>query len=149
VSRKGPFPTSPARCLLIIGKEPVKTGNELKTFTGPTDRIIGVALSPDGKQALAASLDGTARVWDVETGNELSQVKGLFATAREDGTLIPGGNSPDWLSGCIVAFSPAGSRLLAADDEVLQLWDVKTGQRLRNWKSDNSTTTSLQFSGEP
>jgi WD40 repeat protein len=41
----------------------LQTGEELHCFTGHTDGVIGVALSPDERYALSGSLDGSMRLW--------------------------------------------------------------------------------------
>jgi WD40 repeat protein len=57
---------------------------------------MGVAFSPDGKRLATASLDKTAKVWDVSSGQE-----SLTLTGHTDG-----------LRG--VSFSPDGKRLATA-----------------------------------
>jgi WD40 repeat protein len=41
----------------------LQTAKELHCFTGHTEGVIGVALSPDGRYALSGSYDGTMRLW--------------------------------------------------------------------------------------
>jgi eukaryotic-like serine/threonine-protein kinase len=48
----------------------------LKTFYGHTASIYSMALSPDQRKIVTASGDGTARVWDLATGEELLVLKG-------------------------------------------------------------------------
>ena len=55
-------------------KEDESELTEVRRFEGHTDRVFGVAASPDGKHIVSGSADGTARVWDID-GNELRQFK--------------------------------------------------------------------------
>ena len=48
---------------------------ELRTISGHTDAVYSVAFSPDGKRLATVSRDVTSRVWDAESGAEISQVK--------------------------------------------------------------------------
>ncbi len=45
---------------------------ELRTLEGHTDRVLGVALSGDGRLAVSASWDQTLKVWEVAGGRELT-----------------------------------------------------------------------------
>src|SRR5690349_4179465 len=76
----------------------VKTVGErsykMRVLQGHTSGIATVAFSPDGTRSLTASWDHTARVWEVETGQEISTLTG----------------HTDQLSGA--AFSADGSRIL-------------------------------------
>ena len=43
-------------------------GPLVRTLSGHTDGVNAVAVTPDGKQAVSASLDQTLKVWDLERG---------------------------------------------------------------------------------
>ena len=49
----------------------LRSSTLLTTYAGFGDEVYTVSISPDGRRLAAASMDGTARVWDVETGSEL------------------------------------------------------------------------------
>jgi WD40 repeat protein len=51
---------------------PVDDWENERTLTGHADTVTSVAWSPDGRRLVSASYDGTARVWDVSAGIELS-----------------------------------------------------------------------------
>ncbi|MGH8002060.1 MAG: WD40 repeat domain-containing protein, partial [Brasilonema sp.] len=52
------------------------TGQEIKTLTGHTDRVIGVSFSPDGKILASASNDNTVKLWNSATGKEINTLTG-------------------------------------------------------------------------
>src|SRR5262249_23368332 len=92
----------------------VQTNRELLVLKG---RVWEMAFSPDGKR-LAAALregnvkEGTVKVWDVQTGEQLHAFKG-----------------PDKGVGN-VAFSPDGKRLASAGFEKVIVRDSETGQEI-------------------
>lgn len=51
------------------------TGSPLRRLLGHSGRVNKVVFSADGKRALSVSADGTARVWNVQTGKELFVLK--------------------------------------------------------------------------
>ena len=54
----------------------VETGNCIRTFEGHTDGITSICWTSDTRFALSGSLDGTIRLWDVQTGRCLRVNKG-------------------------------------------------------------------------
>ena len=75
--------------------------------------MSSASFSPDGARIVTASGDGTARLWDATTGQELAVLRG-----HEDEV-----NS--------ASFSPDGARIVtASDDRTTRLWDATTGQEL-------------------
>ena len=44
----------------------------LCTLTGHSEPVLSVAYSPDGKHIVSGSCDGTVKVWDSQTGKEVS-----------------------------------------------------------------------------
>jgi WD40 repeat protein len=129
---------------------------------GHLSSVRSVAWSPDGSRLATASHDGTARVWDARSGQELlclkghtSRVQGVawspdgsrLATASQDGTArvwdaLAGKESlalthpgtAGKLNGVeAVAFSPDGSRLSTATQQQVHVWDVATGRVVTNF----------------
>ena len=82
----------------------VTSGQEVLNLTGPTDQIMGIAYSPDGKRLATVSLHNTAKVWDAINGQELFSLKG------QEGWL--------WS----VAYSPDGKRLALGETSIVGIW---------------------------
>ena len=135
----------------------VSTGEEAFALAGPNccahPASRGVSWSPDGR-LVAASSEGTARVWDAETGTVRHTLLGhtgfmlsvawspdssRLVTGGSDGTakvweIGPEGVRERWSlsaqetkSGIVgVAFSPDGTRVMAGDASIsaVQVWDL-------------------------
>ena len=80
----------------------------------PHSNVVEYAqFSPDGTKVVTASDDGTARIWDAQTGHSLTN------PLRHHGFV--------WSA----QFSPDGKKIVTGcDDGTAQVWDVKTGQPL-------------------
>ena len=79
--------------------------------------VRSVAFSPDARRLVAGFVDGTARVWDVQTGRKLL-------------TLKPGRvDEPSPFKGGVeAAFSPDGQRILTVGlDGAVKFWDPRQG----------------------
>ena len=81
-------------------------------FTGHTKGVYSVVFSPDDKYVLTGSYDGTARLIDVQTGQEIRR---FIANETERGVRA--------------IFSPDGQSVFAAsNDNTIWKWDLKTGE---------------------
>ncbi len=108
--------------------------NGVMSWTLETRRHRGamyhVSISPDGKTLATGGLDGTIRLWDVETGNFVK--------------CLLGHNSYVYR----LAWSPDGNTLASAGahDGSCGLWDVKTGVLRRAIRSPHGVVTYVAWS---
>ncbi len=83
-------------------------------LVGHTDQIISISLSLDGGRAVTGSADGTARVWNGNTGIQ------LFPPLRGHSGPVQ-----------VVKFSQNGQRIITTDNGgMLRLWDASNGKLL-------------------
>jgi WD40 repeat protein/uncharacterized protein YecT (DUF1311 family) len=88
---------------------------------GHTFWVSSVAFSPDGRYALSGSWDGSMKLWDVATGDEIRTFK-----------------ESDDVSVYAVAISPDGHNALSGSDNKLKLWDIATGEKIRSFKEGHT-----------
>jgi WD40 repeat protein/transcriptional regulator with XRE-family HTH domain len=133
--------------------------------------ISGIAFSPDGKYMVSTSTDGTARLWEVATGQFIHFIGGrgnalqdvafspdgkFLAIAGGDqvarvwdmqktfgGRQLIGHTGPVWQA----LFSPDGKRVVTASgDRTARIWDAITGQALITLTGHLDEVRSATFS---
>ena len=73
--------------------------------------VLSVGFSPDGAQIVSGGDDGTVRIWDVASGEQVAQLDG-----HAGGVLS-------------VGFSPDGAQIVSGgDDSTVRIWDVASGE---------------------
>ena len=120
----------------------IHTGEHKKTLNGHTQRVYSVAFSPDGKTLASGSDDNTIRLWNVDTG-ETERI--LTGHAGEFEGVDNGHSSVEGVKS--VAFSPDGKTLASGGgDNVIHLWDIRTGKREMTLMGHTNGVFSLAFS---
>jgi WD40 repeat protein len=139
------------------------------TLLGHSGAVYSVEYASEGKRRLTASADGTARIWDAKTGEELIVFEGhkgavndaafspdgqLVATAGADGTVrLWDANTREQMRSMkhgaavnSVAFSPDGDSIVtASDDTTARVWQVASGKELFPLDNDDTAVRSAVF----
>ena len=146
------------------------TGQEIRRFEGHENILMCMAISPDGKQLITASFDGTVRLWDTKDptrnrplgdrappsaaafspDNRLAATTGTNHVLRlwdvQNGIQLQGLAGHSKIVTC-VAFSPDSKRLLSGSlDATIRLWDVESGSELCRFEGHTATVRGIAFS---
>jgi WD40 repeat protein len=99
-------------------------------LSGHTARVPVVRYAPDGSRLASGSLDGTVRLWDAASGEELLVLEGHHRRVRS------------------LTFSPDGKRLIVSTwDSTLHLWDLARNRHVRRWHT-SANVSSVAFSAD-
>ena len=119
----------------------VATGEALTVFAEPMEQenlgaIGALAFSPD-RALLAAGTHGYIHLWDVHTGHKRSSIHTVHKRGRTTFHDRPGS----------LVFSPDGTILVSGQNSgTIQLWDVKTGDRIAALDGHAQQVETLKFS---
>ena len=103
----------------------LETGRAARALEGHAGQVNGVAVTPDGKRAVSASVDGKLKVWNLDSGCALRTL--------ECGVLPVTG----------VAVTADGERATSvSQDKTLKVWDLATGRLIVRFHCDGSELCS-------
>jgi len=111
-----------------------RAGGPVLRFTAHRQSIFHIRFSPDGSLLATASADGTARLWNAQTGAEVRPLRMDLSFQ----TIMDVDFSPDgrWLAICGIGFNAGPTRI----------YDVATGQPVRSLEGHALGVMQIKFS---
>ncbi len=104
-------------------------GNSLYVYHGHSDKVVGVAWSPDGTRIASGSYDYTVQVWDAANGDHVYTYRGHSKRVT------------------CVAWSPDGTRIASgSDDHTVQVWDAANGDHVYTYRGHSDNVHSVAWS---
>ncbi|MEH1877686.1 AAA-like domain-containing protein, partial [Nostoc sp.] len=102
---------------------------EQNQLEGHSSLVNSVVFSPDGKTLASASFDNTIKLWNRETGKEITTLTGHSDKVNS------------------VVFSPDGKTLASASfDKTIKLWNRETGKEITTLTGHSDKVNSVVFS---
>jgi WD40 repeat protein len=101
-------------------------------FEGHTSFVLGVLHLRDGQRIMTCSVDGSLRVWDMESGKQIGE-----DWRDDEGTTMN-----------TIALSPDGKKVLSGGgDGTVRLWDIDTAKVIAKWTGHTAHVRSLCWNG--
>jgi WD40 repeat protein len=123
---------------LIQGKQ--------RTLVGHVKPVAALAYSRNGQWLASGGYDGTVRIWDSRTGQQLLQV------------AVYGEEPSQYVTGHVAAvvFNPEATQVISATAAVrgnrfagdIHIWDARTGKLIRSWQAHNDAIESVAVSSD-
>ncbi len=149
------------------------SNSEIKksAFNEALVKILTVQFSPDGKLLATGDANGTARLWNIENGQQIRSFEGhtgwvwqvnfnpddtTLVSCCENGMIklwdvnteqclhtIQQDTVRSWLS----SFSPDGTLLASGrTDQTIKIWDIRTGECVKTLAKQTNIITAVIFS---
>jgi WD40 repeat protein len=105
-----------------------RTGAELATLEGHSDRVNSIAFSPNGAQLVSGSDDRSIRIWDMRMNKAISVMQSHSKVMS-------------------VAFSPDGGQVVSgSSDKTVRIWDVQSTKQIIVLQGHHKSVFSVSFS---
>jgi WD40 repeat protein len=153
----------------------VQIGDDWRDEGNPTEGVITMALSPNGKTVAAGSRSGTVSLWDVETEKVIAKWRGHIGVVGSvcwaaDGRRVASGSDDgtvrvwDMENGKIVlgpimtghknvyavVYSPDASMIATGgyEESGIKIWDANTGSQLFSTLKHDTEVLSLAWTSD-
>jgi WD40 repeat protein len=114
-------------------KQEITAVTPCRTMRGHTDNVKGLVHLPGGRRIITCSLDGSLRLWNLESGAQIGEdwrdeVEKTAAVYK-------------------MALSPSGQTVVSGSGNgKMKLWDVETGQVIQRWAGHTEKVLSVCWS---
>lgn len=143
----------------------ISTGETVHTLRGHVQKVYSVVLDHKRNRCISGSMDNLVKVWSLDTGSPIytleghTQLVGLLdlshdrlVSAAADSTLRiwdpETGQCKHTLSahtGAITCFQHDGHKVISGSDRTLKMWNVQTGDFIRDLLTDLSGVWQVKF----
>lgn len=149
-------------CTVRVWK--ISTGVTVHVLTGHTQKIFSVVLDYENRRCVSGAMDNLVKIWGLDTGSCLLSLEGhtsligllrlnhgLLVSGAADGTLRiwnPDNGICHAILGhtaAITAFQHDGNKVISGSDRTLKMWDIKTGECLRDLLTDLTGVGQVRF----
>ncbi|KAL5400560.1 hypothetical protein PMIN06_012355 [Paraphaeosphaeria minitans] len=150
-------------CTVRVWK--VSTGEVLHRLQGHSQKVYSVVLDTERNRCISGSMDNMVKVWSLETGACLFTLEGhtslvglldlsheRLVSAAADSTLRiwdpENGQCKSRLcahTGAITCFQHDGQKVISGSDKTLKMWNVKTGEFVKDLLTDLSGVWQVKF----
>ena len=116
-----------------------RIGRSNQVLQGHRDMVSCAAFSADGQQMVSGSYDQTLIVWDTRTRKKIHLLEG------HDGPVKSAAFSPDgrWI---VSGSGNDSQKIEGRRNQVLVVWDARSGERVRTLKGHDAAVSSVAFS---
>jgi WD40 repeat protein len=120
-----------ASYIRVVDIRDVQNGKIIRSIAGHINDFVTVSFNPDGKFLVTMAADGTARIWNVASGEIVR--------------TLPGATESDLIPTTI--FSPDGGKLLKiVSGRIIEVWDFFTGKPVCKMKRHADDVIAASFS---
>ncbi|MGB3509628.1 MAG: protein kinase [Microcoleaceae cyanobacterium] len=141
-----------------------------ETLNTDSERVYSVVISQDGQILVCGNGDGTIKVWQLETGEELGIIKGhtndvISIALSRDGEILASGSydgkikvwqletqteqtlQSHFMRVSSIAISPDGEKLVSgSSDDSIKFWHIPTGKMLHTFRGHSDSIYAVTIS---